>query len=108
MIGHGYGVKCWITNEPWMDAYQVRMGALAGSRALHASGVDDRGHIIWTEHDDGEQVEPWLVIGEGELEAIARAVGERTQTNDETRAALKDTREIRDRLLKLVEEGWHL
>jgi hypothetical protein len=96
-------MRAWITREPWLDHYEVRLVTGAGRTSAAAVGVDERGNIIWSEIEEMAQVAPFLVLRDDVLEALARAAGEVTQASDQTIEALNDTRSVRDRLLSLVE-----
>lgn len=99
-------MKVTLTREPWNDAYEVRIGFHAGRVVSYASGVDERGAIIWAQAEEGVNVPVFLSLREDVVEAFARALGDVTQASDATVEALKDTKQVRDRLLALVESAW--
>ena len=100
-------MRAWFTREPWEDHYAVRLAAdFERGVYAHATGVDESGHIVFTEKGSpsGQIVEPFLYLRYDVMEAFGKALSQITQSSDQTLDALKDTREVRDRLLVLVEK----
>lgn len=96
-------MRAWLTREPWNDTYELRLVVEAGRRYLKATGVSETGEIVWEDAAELTPVKPFLKLRQDAVEAIVRALSDVTQSSDQTVAALKDTQQVRDRLLTLVE-----
>lgn len=68
------------------------------------NSLSDVGEWVKTEY--GQVVPPTYRLRAEAFEALSVAMGSYTQSSDATVDALKDSRMVRDRLLKLVEDGW--
>jgi hypothetical protein len=99
-------VKVWIERRAGFLPYEVCIGSQAGKWVQYAAGVNEDGSIRWETQDWDKEVPVFLSLEPTVLEALARAIGDVTQTSDATRDHLSDARATRDRLLALVEKGW--
>lgn len=97
-------VQAWITAEPWNDSVDLRLVAGFDVRA-HASGRDERGRIVWTQHSSGAIVPPFLTLSPEVMKAIVDAGTGTFPPTDATTAHLKDAIAVRDRLLTVVERS---
>lgn len=75
---------------------------------LHVLRLNDRGWIKeWETVDEGQaDVAPTLEFPDGAFEALLDEARAHVSATDATVDALRDAREVRDRLLALVEDGW--
>lgn len=100
----GGRVRAWVTAHPWNDVYELRLVHDAGGR-YYAASVEG-GEFKYVEVGEGSQVEPAMRLGEGEIDALLEALKQQAKPVDATVEALRDTKEIRDRLLTLIERRW--
>lgn len=100
-------MRAFLTREPWNDTFELRLAYVAGRVTGYAAGVDERGEIVWEQTDDGAAVPAFLHLREDVIEALAKELGVHVPSADATVVHLKDALAVRDRLLTLVEEGWH-
>jgi hypothetical protein len=100
-------VRAFLTREPWSDTFELRLGYTAGKYGFYASGVDIDGQIIWAQRDESAQIPAFLKLRADVIEALAKELGMHVPAAEATVVHLKDALAIRDRLLTLVEEGWH-
>ena len=80
-----------------------------GLRVLRLPPIGETGGFPYWEDVDSSAAEitPTVELPAGALEALIAEGEEHVPTTSATVDALKDAREVRDRLLALVEEGWH-
>lgn len=86
--------------DPAMDGYEVRLGVDTGRGILPITIVD--GHLAYGKLlDYNERMPVTLTLNSHDYEALRRAlIGEAINHDD----ALRDTRDVRDRLLSMVEK----
>lgn len=96
-----------VEYEHIADAFAVTIySRVAGGIIIHRP--DEQG---WIRPDfettpDNVQVEPSLHLPRQVVEALVEKATGKLRPSDATLDALTDAREVRDRLLTLVEEGW--
>lgn len=90
----------WGTEHQDLYVYQH----LGGNRArwLQIVGHDQ---YEWVDTEDGSQIKPSLSLPTGVLKAIVDAASETLPPSNQMAEHLKDAREVRDRLLALVERS---
>lgn len=98
----GGRLTAWVVAHPWDDAYELRLVSQSGSRDYAATEVLD-GRFKYELIAEGARVEPVLRFGSGEVDALLEALKQHARPSDATVDALRDTRELRDRLLGLIE-----
>ena len=109
MIG-GSRTRAWLTNEPWRDSFDLRIVVDHGpGHVFAATGLDrysDGTAVLKYEKvDDNAQIDPVLTLRGGEIDALLDALKEHAKPVDATVDALRDTREVRDKLLALVDRA---
>jgi len=101
-------VRAWFTRQPWLDYYELRLASGGNGTTFAATGLSEDGQIVWERLEDELSIVPVLMrVPVDVAESFGRALGEITQASDQTVEALKDTRDVRDRLLTLVETITH-
>jgi hypothetical protein len=96
-------VRATVEVNPFTRGYEIRMATGPAESFAVAVGLDPNGQVIYEGADPGGEIKPLIRLSFDEWDAIARALGETTQTSDATRDALEDVRKTRDRLLSIVE-----
>lgn len=91
--------RSWITSD-WEIWFYESAGRKMGIWRQGENGWD----FEYT--DPCEKTKPSLRLPDAALEALVREAGKVLQSSDATVAHLADTVAVRDRLLKLVEDGW--
>ena len=96
-------VKAWLEAHPWLDCFTLRLVSDAGGRYYAATEIVD-GSFKYEPVEEGAMVEPVLKLGAGEIDALLEALKQHAKPVDATVDALRDTREVRDRLLSMIEK----
>lgn len=100
----------FIDSQPWRDSVDIRIAVRAGRLTQYAKGIEEafgQPQIVWDTTEETGDIPVFLTLRRDVLEALAKALGEFVPATDATVEALKDARTTRDRLLTLIEEGWH-
>ena len=93
-------MRVHIENEWYKNSFAVWVFAEYEPRLLRVTSEGES----WEEVEEGSLPEPTLRLRQEVFEAIAVEMGHHTQASNATVEALRDTREVRDRLLTLVEK----
>jgi hypothetical protein len=105
-VGGSRTVRAQVVYRPELDAYDVYLGG--GGVNIH---FDDEGKRVVQRIRPNDERLPFLRITAEEYSAIKEAVLHKEAPHLAERELLvdaaEDAREVRDRLLVLVEEGWH-
>lgn len=93
-------MKAKIVFRPEADRYDIFLFSDDSSQVAH---YDADGMIKWEPYLEGTIPTSWIVFDAYVYEALRQAmIGEAIDNDD----ALRDTRQIRDRLLKMIETEW--
>ncbi len=97
------GIRAFIKRVDWLDAVDVYVFARGSEN--YALVIED-GMETWKTFPEGTEPPRLMRLKPHVWDAIQREAGRHTQASDATVEALRDTREVRDRLLTLVEKDF--
>lgn len=97
------GTRWIIIREPWRDSVDLYL--IRDSHRGPEAAVESRdGGLSWEPVDEGAKPStPLLSLPTEVVEKLARALHGVVPASDATQEHLKDAREVRDRLLALIE-----
>lgn len=101
-------MKVRIVERPERDNVEVYMW-WDGGRGRHVARVEENGRIGSCFYDPapaGEELRPTLIFDRPTWAALVEAIRQEGPAGSVEQAALKDAREVRDRLLGMVEREW--